>query len=60
MPYVSNKGEKTIGEPIKVLDIVANDVFSKIRKRTVVNEKDISTKKYIAVIYEIEGENYEK
>ena len=58
MSYVSNKGEKTIGEPVKIIDIIANKPFSKIRKRTVVNEKDTSLKKYIAVIYEIEGEEY--
>lgn len=59
MAYVSKKGAKTIGEPIKVIDIIANSVFSKIRKRTVVNEKDKSLKKYVAVIYEIEGEEYD-
>jgi hypothetical protein len=59
MTYVSNKGERTIGEPVKVLDVVANKVFSKIRKKTIVNENDSSLKKYIAVIYEIEGEEYQ-
>lgn len=58
IPLITTKGTRTKGEPVKVLDIVANKVFSKIRKKTVVNEKEPSLKRYIAVIYEIEGEEY--
>lgn len=58
MTYLSKKGERTIGEPVKVLDISANEYFTKIRKRSVITDNNESLKKYVAVIYEIEGEDY--
>ena len=54
--YALKNGEKTKGKPIDVIAISASSNLRRIRRY----RPDISGKKYIAVIYEVEGENYDK
>ena len=52
------KDLRTKGDPIRVIDIKTTDptTFNKIRR----GGRNSRGKKYLAVIYEIEGEQYEK
>ena len=53
--FITKKGSKTKGDPIDVIEIASEENnFRRIRRYG--NSKG---KKYIAVIYEVEGEKYE-
>lgn len=62
MVYTTKNGDRTIGEPKEIIEIATNKEhpFRKIRRwNEGLYKNAVRTKKYIAVIYEIEGEDYE-
>lgn len=57
--YQAKNGKRSKGEPIDVIEIIANNSLKRIR-RNIGPAGKIDDKKYIAVIYEEEGEQYEE